>query len=76
MTWDSERFYQLIKEKLGDDPITSIELNWFRCSNTTLNELLAVLYLNMAEGGLRRLEFCKFPKQCELDPNLLTDIAK
>ena len=29
----------------------------------------------MSEDGLERLEYLKFPVQCELDPNLLSDIA-
>ena len=29
----------------------------------------------MSEEGLEKLEFSRFPDDCELDPNLMTDIA-
>ena len=46
----------MIKDMLGEEPITKIALGeldtCLNCSNFTLNELLSVLYLNIAEGGL------------------------
>ena len=30
----------------------------------------------MAEDGLYKLEFSRFPAHCEFDPNLLLDIAR
>ena len=65
----------MIKDKLGEEPIFSICLYDLNCSSVTLNELLSVLYLNMADDGLESLVFESFPKECELDQNLLIDIA-
>ena len=42
--WETEYFLQIIKDNLGDEPITSIFLEWKYGSNDTLNELLSVLY--------------------------------
>ena len=48
MTWDTEQFQQMLKDKLGDAPITLIVLRSLNCSSVTLNELLSVIYFNMA----------------------------
>ena len=75
MTWMTEYFQQIVQDKLGEDPINKIELSYLNCSSFTLNELLSVLHHNMAEDGLKKLWFVSFPQDCELDPNLITDIA-
>ena len=61
MTWDTEQFQQILKDKLGDTPITSIELRGVNCSSITLNELLSVIYFNMDEDGLEEIMFESFP---------------
>ena len=49
----------MIKDKLGEKLISVIWLGKYdarlNCSNFTLNELLSVLYFNMAKDGLQYL---------------------
>ena len=82
LTWRTEDFLRLLKYKLGGQPITKIDLGnlyydrvRMDCSSVTLNELLSVLYFHMAEDGLSHLSVYGFPEECDIDPNLMTDIA-
>ena len=59
----------MIKDKLGESPINKIQLGdddfYFgdplNCSSVTLNELLSVMYFNMADDGIDSLYFESFP---------------
>ena len=64
-----------MKDMLDYNPIRSITLAWMKCSSIALNELLAILLVNIAEEGLIRLDFHRFPQNCELDAMLLYKIA-
>ena len=76
MIWSTEKFLRLLKDKLGEIKITSIFLSYIECSSVSLNEFLSVLYTNIAEDGLKSLHIMNFPKNCEIDSNLMQDIAQ
>ena len=48
MIWKTDIFQTLLHEKLEENSITSIDLRYLSCSSTTLNELLATLYVNIS----------------------------
>ena len=76
-TWDAEQFQQqLIGELGGEKKIERLRLELSSCTTTSLNELLAILYVNISEKGLKELQFCRFPHDVELDEILLANIAR
>ena len=76
MTWNAKEFKNLMARKIGENTsITKVHLERLDCSSVALNELLAIIYVNISEEGLQHLTFGEFPKACELDRNLLSKIA-
>ena len=73
--------HEVVLEKLGVDLTTEITLgerggnSSFNCASTSLNELLEALFVNISDNGLHKLEFFRFPAQCDLDTDLFRDIA-
>ena len=62
-------------DKLGDDPIKKMFVSIKNSSSVALNELLAVIFHNSPEEGFEEIWFSRFPKNCEIDNNLLAQIA-
>ena len=81
-TWEVEAFENNMKEKLSNEPVRHIYIVISQGSSVAVNELLAAIYVNIAEynedkseGGLESITIDKLPRDCELDRNLLTNIA-
>ena len=62
-------------EKLNNEKVSHIYVVISQGSSVAVNELLAELYVNIAETGLESLTIDKLPIGCELDGMLINNIA-
>ena len=74
MIWDVETFEKSMKWKLCYEPVRHIYIVISQGSSVAVNELLAAIYVNIAEynsdeseGGLESITIDKLPRDCELD---------
>ena len=74
-TWDVENFKNSMLEKLNNEKVSHIYVVISQGSSVAVNELLAELYVNIAETGLQSLTIDKLPIGCELDSMLINNIA-
>ena len=80
-TWEVESFEKMMMEKLDNAPVKHIYIVISQGSSVAVNELLAAIYVNIAEyneageGGLESITIDKLPQDCELDGLLLDKIA-
>ena len=66
----------MLDDRLGGEQIWALEISDLRCSSVLINEALSVIYLRIADEGLKELKLENFPDWTELDESLLMGIAE
>ena len=76
LNWKLEDFMGMLDDRLGGEKIWALEISDLRCSSVLINEALSVIYLRIADDGLKELKLENFPDWTELDESLLMGIAE
>ena len=74
MEWDAAEFQSQIKARIN--PCKNVYIKEINCSTVALNELIALISVNIDFYGLRELRFDKFPDVTDLDSYLLDQISQ
>lgn len=62
---------KIIRKKLKNKPITSVNMKTLDCSQEVLNELLQFIVNLISAEGLTQLKFSEFIAKVEMDTSIL-----